>query len=170
MRESRYLKDDIKNIQKLIEIPVFQGFEIGSMGGLLKISKIREYEDRECILKEGNHDPWIYFLYSGEVKIVKHGQILADLKRSGDMFGEMGMIGGFESSASAIAIGKTCCLATDASRINDIASEDRLAFKYILYRIFAEIVTERLKSTTGELVKVRNELAKLKSRENMLAA
>jgi CRP-like cAMP-binding protein len=170
MRESRYLKDDVRNIEKLMGFPVLQGFEVSSMGGLLTISKVREYEDGECILEEGKRGRWIYFLYSGEVRIVKAGQTLARLKRSGDMFGEMGMIGGFDRSASAVAVGKTSCLATDASRIDDITGEDKLAFKYILYRIFAEVVTERLKSTTNELIAVKRAYAKLKGRQRKLAA
>jgi len=151
-------------------IPVFKDFEAASLGELLKISKIRQYENGEQIIEEGQHDPWLYFLHAGRVKIVKRGQVQADLRRCGDVFGEMGMIGGFERSASAFAVGDTTCLATDASKIEDITGKNRLAFNYILYRIFAEIVTERLKSTTDELVKVKKELAKLKSRENMLAA
>jgi len=170
MRESRYLKDDPKNIQKLMTIPVFKDFEVESLGELLKISKIREYENGEQIIKEGQHDPWLYFLHTGRVKIVKHEQVLADLRRCGDVFGEMGMIGGFERSASAFAVGDTTCLATDASKIEDITGKNRLAFNYVLYWIFAEILTERLKSTTDELVKVKKELAKLKSGENVPAA
>ena len=170
MRESKYLKDDPKNIQKLMTIPVFKDFEVASLGELLKISKMREYQDGEQIIKEGQHDPWLYFLHTGRVKIVKHGEVLADLRRCGDVFGEMGMIGGLERSASAFAVGETTCLATDASKIEDITGKNRLAFNYVLYWIFAEILTERLESTTDELVKVKKELAKLKSGENMPAA
>ena len=170
MRESKYLKDDPKNIQKLMTIPVFKDFEVASLGELLKISKMREYQDGEQIIKEGQHDPWLYFLHTGRVKIVKHGEVLADLRRCGDVFGEMGMIGGLERSASAFAVGETTCLATDASKIEDITGKNRLAFNYVLYWIFAEILTERLESTTDELVKVKKELAKLKSGENMHAA
>ena len=166
MRESKYLKDDISNIQKLIAIPVFKDFEVESLKGLLKVSRIREYEHGELIIKEGEHDTLLYFLYSGQVKIVKHGKVLADLKRCGDIFGEMGMIGGFDRSASAFAIGKTVCLTTDALKINDITGKDRLAFSYILYRIFAEIITKRLKITTDELIKTKEELARMKSRKN----
>ena len=170
MRESRYLKDDSKNIQQLMTIPVFKDFEVASLRELLKISKIRQYQNGEQIMKEGQHDPWLYFLQTGRVKIVKHGQVLVDLRRCGDVFGEGGMIGGFGRSASAFAVGDTTCLATDASKIEDIAANNKLAFNYILYRIFAEIVTERLMSTTDELVKVKKELAQLKSRKNVLAA
>ena len=170
MRESGYLKDDNRNIQKLMDIDVFQDFEVASLGELLKISKVREYKNGEQIIKEGERDPFVYFLYSGRVRIIKHGEILAELRRCGDVFGDMGMIGGFERSASAFAIEETVCLATDASKIEEISGRDRLAFRYILYRKFAEIVTERLKSTTDELMKVKEELAKLKDREEMAVA
>ena len=165
MRESKYLNADSANIQKLMAIPVFKDFEVESMGDLLKVSKIREYEHGEQIIVEGEHDPWLYFLYSGGVKIVKHGKVLADLRCCGDVFGEMGMVDGSDRSASAFAIGKTVCLTTDAIKITAITGQDRLAFHFILYRIFADIVTERLKSTTDELIKTKEELAKLKSRE-----
>jgi CRP-like cAMP-binding protein len=164
MRESRYLKADIENIQKLVAIPVFKDFKIGSLGNLLKASKIRKYEHCEWIIKEGEHDPWLYFLLSGRVRITKHGRSLADLRRSGDVFGEMGMLGGFDRSASAIAVGETTCLTIDASKIKDLAGKDRSDFSYTLYRIFAEIVTERLKATTDELMKANEEIARLKSK------
>jgi len=170
MRESKYLKDDIKNIQKLVAIPVFKDFEVGSLGELLNASKLRVYDNEEWVIKEGGHDPWLYFLLSGRVRITKNGKVLADLRRSGDVFGEMGMIGGFDRSASAFAIGETTCLTIDASKVDDITGKDRLAFSYTLYRIFAEIVTERLKSTTEELIKANEELARLKGREEMAAA
>jgi len=170
MRESKYLKDDIKNIQKLVAIPVFKDFEVQNLGELLNASKIRKYEHGEVIIKEGEHDPWLYFLLSGRVRISKHSKLLADLRRSGDVFGEMGMIGGFDRSASAIAVGETSCLTIDASRLDAITGKGRLAFSYTLYRIFAEIVTDRLKTTTDELMRANEEIARLKGREAKAAA
>jgi len=164
MRESKYLKDDAKNIQKLISLPIFKDFEMGILGGLLRLSKIREYADGEIIIKEGDLDQWLYFLLSGQVKIVKDGKLLQTLKRRGDVFGEMGMLGGLDRSASVYAIGATVCLTTDASRLESVSSNDRLAFGFILYRIFAEIVTERLRSTSEDLVKAKIEIATLQKK------
>jgi len=53
MIESKYLQDNMQNIQKLMNIPTLKHFEIKSLGKLLKLSKIREYEDGEVIIKEG---------------------------------------------------------------------------------------------------------------------
>ena len=87
--------------------------------------------------------------------------MLVDLGQCGEMFGEMGIIGRSDRSASAFAVGHTVCLATDVSRIDEITGRDRIAFGYVLYRILSEVVTGRLKSTTEELIKVKDELVRL---------
>ena len=73
MIETKYLKDNIQNIQKLLSIPALKNFETRNLGKLLKLSKIREYEDGEIIITEGDVDPWLYFLLSGKIKVVKEG-------------------------------------------------------------------------------------------------
>ena len=71
MIESRYLKDNIENIQKLMTIPALQNFETRSLSNLLKLSKIRQYENGEVIIHEGDSDPWLYFLLNGALRIEK---------------------------------------------------------------------------------------------------
>lgn len=163
MRESRYLKDDAENIQRLISIPIFKDFETRLLGSLLKLSKIREYKDGEEIIREGDLDQWLYFLLSGQVKIMKGRKQLQVLKRRGDVFGEMGMLGGLDRSASVYAMGPTTCLTTDAARVKEAAGTDRVAFGYILYRVFAEVVTERLRNTSTDLVKAKETIARLEA-------
>ena len=63
MIESKYLKENIENIQKLLTIPALRNFETRSLGKLLRLSKIRQYEDGELIIKEGDLDPWLIFFY-----------------------------------------------------------------------------------------------------------
>jgi CRP-like cAMP-binding protein len=87
MLESRYLKDNIENIQKLLAIPALRNFETKSLGKLLRLSKIREYEDGERIIKEGDRDPWLYFLLSGKIKITKEGLEIGGIDKKGEIFG-----------------------------------------------------------------------------------
>lgn len=163
MIESDYLKGNISFLEKLKEIPTLSTFSEEELKGLLELSKIRKYEPGELILEEGFFDSWIYFLISGKVKIVKHGEDVSTLKRVGDIFGEMSIIDGSPRSASVYAVDKTVCLATDASYIDRLSDNDRIAFCYILYRIFSEILAERLRSTTEELIKEKEENKKLRS-------
>ena len=71
MIESKYLKDSVQNIQRLMTIPPLRKFETKYLGQLIRLSKIREYQKGEVIIQEGGHDQWIYFLLAGQVRIEK---------------------------------------------------------------------------------------------------
>jgi hypothetical protein len=64
-------------------------------------------------------------------------------------------------SASVHAVGDTVCLAVDTSAGNRLNTSDekeaRLDFLLLLYRIFAEYVTVRLRLTNEELVKAKRD-------------
>ena len=162
MRESKYLKQNTENIQKLMAIPSLRDFEANSLGALLKLSKVRQYDYGECIIKEGDCDPWLYILVSGKVRIVKEGSDLAVLRRNGDIFGEMGLLGGTPRSASAYAVTEAVCLTTDASRIGNMSLNDKMTFYCMLYRLLAEVVSDRLRATSEELVAANNQIGRLR--------
>ncbi|MEJ2096261.1 MAG: cyclic nucleotide-binding domain-containing protein, partial [Deltaproteobacteria bacterium] len=77
------------------------------------------------------------------------------LKRRGDVFGEMSFIDNTPRSASAVADGDTVCLSLDTTALNELAGDDRIAFGYILYRVFSEILAQRLKAATKELLELK---------------
>ena len=158
MLESKYLKATVENVQKLMEIPMLKDFETWHLQDLLTQSKIRRYEDGEEILKEGAEDKWFYFLLTGQVRIVKAGEELATLKRAGDIFGEMSLISTSVRSTSVFSVGEATCFAIDASVIDKLIGNDKIAFCYMLYRAFSMILAERLKATSADLVDTKSEL------------
>lgn len=162
MIESDYLKDNINYSEKLGKMPSLADFSEKDLKGLLELSKIRKYEPGELILEEGVYDCCIYFLVSGKIKVVKHGDDLSVLRRTGDVFGEMGIIDGSTRSASVYAVDETVCLATDASYIDRLSGNDKNAFSCVLYRIFSEILANRLRLTSEELMKAKEEIERLK--------
>jgi len=95
--------------------------------------------------------------------LVKHGEAIGRISRAGDVFGEMGLIEGTAKSATIVAEEPSLCLITDVSRIQQLAGENRLAFGYILYRIFAEILASRLRQTSEELSHAREQIARLEA-------
>lgn len=165
MIETRYLKDNIENIQKLMGISALKNFETKSLGKLLRLSKIREYEDGELIIKEGDRDPWLYFLLSGKIKITKEGIEIGTIDKKGEIFGEMRIIDSMSRSASVFALGQTICLAVDTSakkRLSLSSSEDeKLDFLLLLYRIFAEFMSIRLRATNEELIMAKKKVKRL---------
>lgn len=164
MIESKYLKENIENIQRLMSIQALKHFETRNLGKLLRLSKIRQYADGEQIIQEGDMDPWLYFLLSGKIRIVKEGVEISTLTKKGEIFGEMRIIDDQSRSASVFAVGDTVCLAVDTSAGNRMQNVDekeaRLDFLLLLYRIFAEYVTIRLRLTNEELVKAKRDAKK----------
>jgi CRP/FNR family transcriptional regulator, cyclic AMP receptor protein len=159
MIESKYLKDNMENIKRLMDIPALKHFEIKSLGKLLRLSKIREYNDGEEIIKEGDRDPWLYFLLSGEVRIVKSGEDIGMIDKKGEVFGEMRIIDSLSRSASVVADGRTVCLAVNTVAQDKLSQdEEKLDFLLLLYRIFAEYMSLRLRITNEQLMIAKKEL------------
>ena len=168
MIESRYLEDNIENIQKLMSIPGLKNFEAKSVGKLIKLSKVREYRDGEVIIQEGEQDPWMYILLSGKIRIFKENHEIAMIEKKGEIFGEMRIIDSMGRSATAKAVGKTICLAVDtaaAGRFNTgTPQEEKLDFLLLLYRIFAEYMSIRLRATNDELITAKKKIKHLISK------
>ena len=165
MIESKYLKENLENIQKLMTIPALKNFETRSLGKLLRLSKVRQYEGGERIIQEGDLDPWLYFLLSGKIRISKENLEIGTIDRKGEIFGEMRIIDSLSRSASVYAVGQTICLAVDTSAKDRLSAEDsvdeRLDFLLLLYRIFAEYMSIRLRLTNDELIKAKKRVAAL---------
>lgn len=162
MIESEYLKDSVQNIQKLLTIRPLRRFETKNLKQLLSLSKIREYEHGELIIREGDTDPWIYFLLSGKIGIKKEGIEIGIIDRVGEIFGEMRILDGLGRSASVYSEGKTICLAVDSSAATyKLSSDERADILLLLYRIFTEFIATRLRLLDDELTEAKNQIEKL---------
>jgi signal-transduction protein with cAMP-binding, CBS, and nucleotidyltransferase domain len=143
MIESRYPADSLENIQKVMSIPGLKSFETKSVGKLLKLSKIREYHDREKIIREGDQDPWMYFLLSGKIRISKENREIGMIEKNGGIFGEMRIIDSKAQSAPGSAVGKTVCLTVNTTVENPLSiyptEEDNLDFLLLHYLVSPSI-------------------------------
>ena len=159
MIESKYLKDTIHNIQKLFAIPSLKKIETKNLGKMLRLSKIREYEDKEIIIKEGDTDPWFYFLLSGRIRIVKNSVTICTISKMGEIFGEMRILDKLSRSASVYAEGETICLAVNTAATDRFSSDDEAAnFLLLLYKVFAEYISIRLRLSNEELIETKKQL------------
>lgn len=157
------VKENLALMEKLKNVPVLHSFGKTDINKLLSFSNIKKYYAGETIIEEGSYDNWIYFLVEGYVRIVKDGEEIEILRRTGDVFGEMCVIDGSPRSASIRAVGDVTCLATDVSFIDRLYTDDKVAFCSIFYQMVAEVLACRLRETSNELVKTKEELQRLKS-------
>jgi CRP/FNR family cyclic AMP-dependent transcriptional regulator len=68
------------------------------------------YENGQVIIKEGTPGNWVYYIISGAVEIsraVGGKKFVLDKLEAGEIFGEIGFIGGLKRTATATAIGPT---------------------------------------------------------------
>lgn len=162
MIDTDYLNDNELIIQKLMKIPAMRALEREHLQALLEMSDIKEFQPGEQILEEGRFERSIFYLISGQARIVKNGKALAIIRRTGDVFGEMGVIDGSARSASVFAVDKTICLKTDMSAVESLYGDSKLAFRYTIFRGFAQILANRLRLTSEALLQLQEELARFK--------
>ncbi len=163
MQESSYLEGNKFLAEKLHSLSLLGSVSDRHIRDILAFSKIRKFDDGEMITVENSFDSWFYILFSGAVRIIKSGKEIARIDEIGSAFGELAAIDGNVRSASVQAIGPTVCLSIDTSFMNESAEPLQHAlFVSTLYKLFAEIVARRLRSTNEELARVRKELETLK--------
>jgi CRP/FNR family cyclic AMP-dependent transcriptional regulator len=155
MKETDYLVGNLKIIEDLKKMPVFEPFSEEDLQTLLNMSKLRMYKSGETIIQEGNIDKWVFFLVSGKIKISKKGETVATINRAGDILGEMRFIDNAPRSAAATAEGDTVCIAVDSDYVDKLSGRDKITFGYILYRAISEILVTRLRMATKELMTLK---------------
>jgi uncharacterized protein (TIGR02266 family) len=79
------------------------------------------YQDGHVILKEGTSGNWLYVVLSGAVEISKTidgKKYVIDVLRPGEVFGEVGFIGGKKRTATATTIGQAVIGVVDRSSLD----------------------------------------------------
>ena len=155
MQETSFLTENQRVLKDIKKFEIFEPFQDEELLSLLSMSKIRKYNAGEAIFMQGSSDTWLYFLIYGKARMMKDNKQVAILQDRGDIFGEMGAIDCAPRSASAIAVGETVCLASDIYYIEQLSGVEKLAFGYVIYRVFSSVLTKRLRTTTRELMQFK---------------
>jgi CRP/FNR family transcriptional regulator, cyclic AMP receptor protein len=161
VNENRLIEDNSETITHLRKIPALECFSEDDLKEFLRFSEVKTYAENEVIIKENSQDDRVFYLISGKAKVVKNGKELIILRRTGDVFGEIGVITGVARSATVYASGPTMCVSVRLSDIDKLDEKNRLTFKYIIFRGFAEILANRLKRTTEELLEAQQKIQNL---------
>ncbi len=162
MTADDFINDNSDTVTHLRKIPALECFTDEDLREFLRFSEIKTYAENETIIQEKTKDDRVFYLISGKAKVIKNGKELMILRRTGDVFGEIGVITGVARSATVVAAAPTMCVAIRTSEIDKLDEKNRLTFKYMLFRGFAEILANRLKKTTEELIEAQNLINKKK--------
>lgn len=115
-----------------------------------KLSAEQTFEDGQIIFDEGSEDENVYVVLSGAVKIIKEVRgenLVVEVIRQGDVFGEMAFVAHLDRSATAKAVGPTVVGILDRQTL--AAEFDALS--PILKRIMESLVARLKKATDNSL-------------------
>ena len=102
------------------------------------------YQDGQTIFKEGSWGDWVYVILSGSVEIstnVQGQKYVLEVLLSGEVFGELGFIGGMKRTATATAVSETTLGILDREFFEKEYNLLSPQFRRVL-----EIITERFKN------------------------
>jgi CRP-like cAMP-binding protein len=157
MQETPYLTGRNDLIDTLKKIPFLESHEDKFLKQILQLSKIRRYNPDEVITRQGDYDCWLYVILKGEVKVVRNEGEMGRLNAQNSVFGELAVIDGKARSASVYAVKDTTCLAIDGSFLDRLEQHDKVEFEAIYYRLLSVILAHRLRITSEELSRLKQE-------------
>jgi len=164
MKQYRYVYEEGKLPAAFGDIPFVMSLPAKYLKHVLASSRIREYDPGETLITEGETDPWVYMLLSGKLSVRKDGESVTVLDSVGEVIGELAAVGTGKRSASVVAESKVICLAVDWSFVDTLDEKEKHACCLVIYRLFVNILSERVKKTTQQLARVENELKELRRR------
>ncbi len=139
-------------LRKVKSFPLFSDQDLL---GLSQVSQLKELEIGEVIIQQGEYDGCIYILLKGNLEISKDGKRIGTMNHSGEIFGEMSIVDGSPRSATIKATEETVVLSIDAAIMDRNLNPDDVHRCYVVYRLFAEALAERLRETTAENIKLK---------------
>lgn len=99
------------------------------------------YPDGKLIFKEGSPGDWVYLILSGSVQIIKDVEgrkVVIETLGEGEIFGELGFLGGINRTAAAKAVGETTLGVIDRnfldSEFNKLSAEFRSILTSVVVR------------------------------------
>ena len=158
--EKKFLsEEDEKKFMIMQSLPFFKPFTDQELIIILETSKWVKASPGDIVVKEGDTEHSFYVILKGSVRIQKRVG-MASMKKSisylnkGQCFGEMSVLTGQPRSADVAAEEETFLLKIDAETLNkETDSFDFRSIQFKFYRIFSQILSQRLAATNTKLVK-----------------
>ncbi len=154
------IENNIALIELIKQNDKFQLLNDSELKTLINLSHFREFEPGEIVIQENDFDSSVYIMIKGKLEIIKDGKFVCYLTKNGEMFGEMGVVDGSPRSATIRATERTMVMGIDAAVIDHSVRSSGVSLCYIIYRLFSEVLAERLRATTEENIKLKQTFSK----------
>jgi CRP-like cAMP-binding protein len=169
MQESPYLDDKGLLLERLQQLPLLGAVSETHIRKILRLSRIRKFDDGELITRENDYDLWVYLLFSGAVRVSIKDKEIRRISEVGAVFGEVAALNGKARSATVHAMGSTVCLAIDVAFIQESTEPiEHATFVALLYKLFADVMAQRLRVKDEELEALNRHLVAMEKDRDAL--
>lgn len=110
---------------------------------LSPLGNVLHFSQGDLVLKTGDLNDSLYFLIKGGVNIVVADEVVASLKRIGDIVGEMSVITKSYCTADVMALDTTSMLKVTVDDLKEKSSH----YELLLYKIFCITLSDKLENT-----------------------
>lgn len=109
-------------VSELKSLPIFTVLPDEKLDELCALSEIETYTDGNKLIREGEHNPYLFIIRDGKVRILSYGVEVARLK-SGSLVGEVSTAGLSSPIADVVAAGPVTAIRFPAETISAVAME-----------------------------------------------
>ena len=105
---------------------------------MFNVASEESYQDNEIIVREGSPGDWVYVVLTGSVEISKMvggKRFVLGVLQPGEIFGELGFLGGIKRSATARALGETTLGIIDRTTLDSEFNKLSTDFRTIILAI-----------------------------------
>lgn len=134
-----YDPNQASNIKFLKTVPEFSNLNTAAIKQVAKLFSREIYESDEVVFEQGTVSDFVYIVENGTVVAQLSERPIQHIK-SGEIFGEIGMVGGVKRTASIVAKTRSTILKVD---INDLENPEKVDVNTLvkLYKAFAKKAT-----------------------------
>ncbi len=140
---------DTKALLELLqESKLFRQFSDTELEQLISFSVVQSLEGGSIIIEEGVLNEKVFLLIEGAANVVADGEFIVQFDKKGDLVGEMSVITHKKTTAAVIAEKEVQVLVISSTQITESGN---VVLQSILYKIFLDILTEKLTLTTKQV-------------------
>lgn len=133
--------------------PFFASFDEALLLQMCTMVRVADFKAGSTILQAKQMNNTLYILREGIIDVLVDGEQVNVLTKAGEVLGEMSVLSGLPVSADIKARTDVKCYSINADDFSYVHPNQKDLFKYILYKVYSVILTDRLLKT--------NEKAKL---------
>lgn len=154
-----------KIISVLKKARLFTQFDESQLTRLINFATVEHFKKNDRIIQENEPNQNIYILLKGSVSVYIGDELILKLRRKGDIIGEMSVITQSLTTASVVSATPVDLFTIPSQKIY---ASDQIEIRSLWYKLFSDILAQKLSMTNRKVVGFQEASAKLDQKKQEL--